>query len=471
MAFNYGRPVELRSDNDFEEMTDGDMAYVANRILEKFAEDDSGVGTVNINGTGTGIGTFVNTLYDSVVGTHPVDANNIQEVEYAFKQNLSSVTLASNDYVTPIAIDSGNTDISTVEDGRDVSEFPDPQIAIQAMSLSQIKSTIINKCLTKLTAGGVGSYYIGASAPSTGTWKEISSFTDTSREDSGTGIETEVTYKLWRKTDDGVTYVTRRPLYLRSDNDLQQMSDTDIDNMVKVLRYYIVSTGVGTYAVQENIPVTGSWTARGSSSDIRQDVGNISYTGVFTGNYQGDYIGNFTNRFTAQYIGQYLHTYTGTYAGDYIRNYSANYTGDYVRYTDDVTRTASFSSVTSTQAFAGTSNRVIYYGGTSTVNTTVNKNFIAEYTTAYQARYLTPYTGQYTGTYTGYSSEAFTGSYQGDYSKFENETRSSIFYQTFSTTFSGYYQGDYTDNFTGATILTQETTVSGTPVTLWQRTA
>lgn len=473
MAFNYGRPVELRSDNDFEEMTDGDMAYVANLILEKFAEDDTGVGSVNINGTGSGIGVFVNTRYDSVVGTHPVDSNNITEVEYAFKQNLSAVTLAASDYVKPIAIDSGNTDIRTVADGRDATEFPDPQIAVQAMDLGLIKSTIIDKCLTKLTAGGVGSYYIGENAPASGTWKEISSFTDTSRTDTvgATAIQTNTTYKLWRKTDDGVTYTVRRPLYLRSDNDVQQMSDTDIENMVKVLQYYIVTTGLGNYAIQETAPATGTWGSRGSSSDIRQDVGNISYTGNFVGTYQGDYTGDFTNQFTAQYVGQYLHTYTGTYSGDYTRNYSGDYSGGYTRLTTRTTSTASFTSVTSTTAFAGTSQSTIYYGGTSTVNITKNKNFIANYTTSYQARYTTTFTGRYTGTYTGYSSADFTGTYSGDYSKLENETRSSIFYQTFSSDFTGYYDGTYSDNFTGATILSQEITVSGTPVTLWQRTA
>jgi len=475
MALDHGRPIQIKQNvfSDFEEMTDGDMAYVANLILEEFAKDDTGPGSININGDGTSIGTFIDTRYTGVtVGVHPVDSDDITEINYVFKQNLNEVTLTEGtDYVPPVVFDSGNTDFRTVDDGRDETEFPTPQIGIQAMDIGQIKSTIIDKCLGKLSSGGVGSYYIGSTAPDDGgTWKIIGSFTDTSLDDTvgSSDIETEVTYNLYRKTDDNATYVVRRPLYLRSDDDLSEMSDGDIKDMKSILQYYIQTTGIGQYALQENAPAVGTWTAVGSSSDKRQDEGNISYTGFFTGQYTGSYTASYTGTYQTTYTGTYTRQYAGSYSGYYTTDYSGSYSGSYsgtYRKTFTGYYTGNYKRL-----YAGTHGFLRYYGGYSRYWTGTH-NYTRFWQSTATKKFTRSSTGTYTGSYTGDYTRAYQGTYSGTYGSGVNKNYVGNYSGNYIRNYSGTYSGNYAQFFTGATVLQQEITVSGTPVTLWQRTA
>jgi hypothetical protein len=355
-------------------------------------------------------------------------------------------------------------------------EYESEQVVIKEMDLATTKTAIIDKCLGKLTAGGIGSYKLTASstAPTDGTYSLVTSFTDTSKVDvtGGTANEVENTYYLWRKTDDPNNYPAIFPLVLDSDSNFIEMTDADIQNYKQVLQYYIIQTGIGQYAIQQSAPSTGTWQNVGQVSDIRQDVADISYTGFFSGDYVGDYVGAYNQRFEAQYTGTYTRQYTDFYTGFYSTSYTGTYSKDFIRYTRDVTSQTFSSEVTRSAAFAGTKTTTIYYNsGARTKQSTIAANYIKDYITSYTGRYTTPYTGSYTGDFIGYSQINYQGEYQGFSQGPVDKIRHSSIFTTIDKTYTGTYTGQYATNYQGATILPQEVTVSGTPLTLWQRTA
>jgi len=394
------------------------------------------------------------TITNAGVGYESAPTATFEEPETSTTVTFSTPTIDSNHYAR--------------------GQYESEQVAIKEMDLSTIKTAIIDKCLTKITAGGIGSYRITTSstAPNDGTYNLVTSFTDTSKVDvvNNTGNEVENTYYLWRKTNETNTYPAIYPLVLDSNSDFIEMTDTDIQNYKQILQYYIVQTGIGQYRIQQTAPSTGTWKNVGQVSDVRQDVADISYTGQFTGSYTGNYTSTFSQRFVAQYTGQYIRQYSKVYTGSYTGQFTGSYTSVSLRYTEDETSTTESQVVTRSAAFAGTKTTTVYWQNTP-YTALIAKNFNKDYLTTYTGRYVTPYVGRFTGTFTGFSSEAFSGGYTGYSQGPVNKTRNSNIFTTIDKSYSGSYTGNYATNFSGATILPQEVTVSGTPLTLWQRIA
>ena len=297
-------PLRYNAGN-LQEMTDAQIDYSAHRILESFASSNSGTGTVNINGAGTAIGTFVDTERPNTIGSHPV-GTNVNSVTLTFNQELTAV---AENITRPLVYNTGN--LNQADD-------------------TAINGTVINRALTELVNDGLGSYAVQPSAPSGGTWVAISTITDQAQ-----GGDTITT--LWRKTA-ATAPATFRPLKVRNDNDIQEMTDAEIQTLTTRFRNQIVSTGVGQYRVQQNAPGTGTWVRKGLAwTDTRQQVANQAYAGAYSGAYAGAYAGYFT-RF---YAGVNYGSFTGYFTGYYTGFYTGYYTGLTVQGTKETVSTAS----------------------------------------------------------------------------------------------------------------------------------
>ena len=279
------------------------MDYIVHQVLLAFSSST----TVSVNPGATSgltnIGTFVDTIRNESVGTHPASGNT-SSTNYTFYQDRQSQSESS--LILPLEYSSSH---------------------FREQSNTNLNNTIINRALSTLVNSGVGSYKLQPSSPSGGTWTNVGTVSNTLR-----GGSTNTT-TLWKKTS-AAAPTTIRPIKLRSDNDLQQMTNAEIQTLVARLRNRINDTGIGRYQLQASAPSGGTWVAAGSGfTDTRRQVANQNYTGNYTGNYAGTYAGTYTGyyaRYRAwsyQFLGNYAGSYTGYYTGYYAGTYTGTYTG------------------------------------------------------------------------------------------------------------------------------------------------
>ena len=326
------RQTTISGDVSLQEMSPTQMDSVAYRILQEFLVSDVDCGNIHVGSTPAGassIGSFTDTRRADTVGTHPA-GTTINTATTNFYQYTSAET---ENYERPI-------------------EFDTPLDSIQEMDNSDLNSTIISRALSMLTSTsnsyGIGQYRLQPSNPGGGTWTSHAVITNRIQNTAGTGI-TENTTTLWRKQSQGSTYGTLyRPLKVRSDGHLQEMSDTEIKALVTRFRNRIIESGIGTYKVQQNSPAGGTWVRSGSIfQDTRRQRADQNYTGSYTGyyagsrtysaNYAGTYAGTYSTNFAGTYAGAYARFfvgrlggyYTGYYTGYYAGNFTGNYTGYY----------------------------------------------------------------------------------------------------------------------------------------------
>lgn len=332
-----------------KQMTTAEQDYAVHKILQNFVASDTGVGTLSINpGSSVGltsIGVFSDT-YTDPVGTHPT--TTVYTTNYTFYQDLQSAS--ESGLVRPLKVDTSTT--------------PD---SLREQSDSDLNSTLVSRALANLTSQGIGSYYLGSTAPAGGTW--VAKATILGSTDSSTS---SAVY-LWRKTASASTPSTVRPLKVDTSttpDSLKEMTDAEIQTLTSRLRNQVVSTGVGKYQLSASAPVSGgTWVAVGSVTDIRRDFSNIAYasspySGNYTGNFTGGYIGSFTGNYTGNFTGNYSGpTYYAGFAGaptvNYAGTYSRAFSGTYQQ---------SFSG-TYSQSFTGS--YTAYFTG-STVQTTTS---------------------------------------------------------------------------------------------------
>lgn len=346
------RQTTISGEVSLQEMSNTHMDSVAYRILQEFLVSDVDCGNIHVGSTPAGassIGSFTDTRRANTVGTHPA-GTTINTATTNFYQYTSAET---ENYERPI-------------------EFDTPLDSIQEMDNSDLNSTIISRALSMLTSTsnsyGIGQYRLQPSNPGGGTWTSHAVITNRIQNTAGTGI-TENTTTLWRKQTQGSTYGTLyRPLKVRSDGHLQEMSDTEIKALVTRFRNRIIESGIGTYKVQQNSPAGGTWVRSGSIfQDTRRQRADQNYTGSYTGYYTG------SRTYSANYAGTsprtYSTNYAGTYAGAYARFFAGRVSGYYTGY------------------YTG------YYAG----------NFTGNYTGYYAGSrtYSANYAGSYSGTYTG----------------------------------------------------------------------
>jgi len=385
-----GSSVNSTNFSGLQEMTNAELDYVTNIILEDFASTNTVTGDLNIT-TGTSIGSFVDTRRTESIGTHPATGST-NTVATTFYQNVTSIS--ESGLVRPL----GYT-------GTTVKEQTD----------TDLNNTLIKYALDKIANTSnyaTGQYYFGSAAPAGGTWAVKASVTDTLTHDSGTNQ----TYNLYRKTDDGISH-TNIPTVKLDGSLIKQMSTAEIQSLTQRLRNRIVATGIGTYKLQASAPGTGTW-VQVSDSLIDQVADNTSqqYSNQFTGNFSRQ----FTRQFTAQYTRQFARSFTADYTRSFNRQFTAQYTGQYTRiysaqYGRQFTRQY-------TAQYTGQFTRI----------------FSANYGRSFNRQFTGDYARQFTRIFTAQYTRAFARTFTGDYAR--------QFTRIFSAAYGRSFNRQYTVN-------------------------
>ena len=295
-----GNPLRIKTTEGgtflgLQEMQTTEMDYAVHQILTEFSTSTSGAGTLNINGDGTSMGSFTDTIRTETIGTHP-STNSISSTSYTLKQNLSSV--AETSVVFPLFLnDSGYA----------------------AEHSNNLNTTLITRALANLTSNGLGSYYLSETNPNNSLYTSTGSTIVDSRQGDNT------TYTLWRKTT-GVSapsVVRTAKLYSGA---IQEMTDAEIKLLAARLRNQIGSTGIGQYKLSATNPAGSGETwvqVGGAITDKRNTLADTGYTA----NYVNDNINSFTGAYLGQYTKQYETNYEGTFATSYTKTYTGQYEG------------------------------------------------------------------------------------------------------------------------------------------------
>ena len=114
-----------------------------------------------------------------------------------------------------------------------------------------------------------------------------------------------------------------------------EMADSDINaSLVPRMKSRIVSSGIGTYQLRtsaQGVPTdAGTWVAKGSATDTKQQTGDVNYTRSSVANFTSTYTQSYTNAYEATYVSVSDLEYTNAYDGaQFARDYTASYTSDY----------------------------------------------------------------------------------------------------------------------------------------------
>lgn len=273
---------------------------LAERILRVMASNTY-TGTITVSNTES-IGTFTDTALVGAAGS-----NNTTEVSNTYTlTQVSTATLgAASDPPMYVGLDTSNPPAVILQENLTTRE--------------QLADEIISRMVSG--TGGTNAYYLGTSAPADGaTWVSRGTLLDTK-----TNLTVTVTdYKLWHRTTSGASIIARDPVKLSSGN-LQNFSTVEIESLIKTIEQRIITTGIGTYVLQETVPGTGTWVNAGTIVDTREDFTAFSYisdsgTYVGPGIYEG---GGYNSAFAGLYPNSAAYNGPGfrTFAGNY------NYTG------------------------------------------------------------------------------------------------------------------------------------------------
>src|SRR6056300_36426 len=187
-----------------------------------------------------------------------------------------------------------------------------------------------------------GVFKLGSSSPGGDYATHIAGvFTDTQTDG------TSVTYNIYQRNA-MTAPTTVRPIGLRSDGDVQEMTDSDIsDSIGAFVRNLRATAGeVGSYQLRsasQGAPTdAGTWSAMGTATDTKKDTAETSYTRTRTSTYTRNrastytrdrvsaYSRNSTRTRTSSYLGDYIGDYTRGFIGNYSRDFAGDYVGDYV---------------------------------------------------------------------------------------------------------------------------------------------
>ena len=391
-VYNSGSAVQVMTDAEIDSM-------IVPLVLQEFASNQvysvRGNCTAYANNDGN-IGSFDNRYRGDDVGDHPISAGNFTTTTWSLYQEQSNAVSTANVIYPTKFISSGNK--------------------LQQMSFADLTATILarvsNNWRTNLYP--VGGYYVGTAAPDADTWIYTGdAVTETYRQ---AGADSEIVYRLWRKTAPNTTSGDR-PIYNRPGNDgVQEMTDADIKSLAAEWRNYLMNSSVGEdigyykLVVGTSTPTPGTWVQTGAYTDYLTDTGDV----IYSQGYEGIYSQMYEGIYSGQYLGLYSGQFTGIYSGQFTGLFSRGYEGFY------------------SQGYSGG-----YAGG-------------------YQGPYQGGYTTAYTVTY-GSGSEApnpQASSEGGSFSHTYSGVYSGIFSGTFSGQYSNQFAGFYSNQYTGVTVFT-----------------
>jgi len=435
-----GTPIKLDgSDGDIKEFTTSEENYLAYQIglrLADAAKNTAGSLDDISRGGEVTVGTYTNTEFDQAVGTHPESGITITTTNKSLYQNTGTGTETGDNFKRPIHWNTALT--------------PD---AIQEMTDTNFNACIDRLLSTVFTYDYPGTFKLASSAPSGDYTAEISNiFTDT-RTDG-----TAVNYSIFkRRTMTAPTTV--RSIAIKRDDDsikpdnfagLQEMTDAEIsETFGERAKTRISASLIGTYQLRssaDGVPTdAGTWVAKGTATDTRQQKGDVNYTR------------NSTSTSTTAFTGTYTGDFTGNFLGEYARNSTNTSTGNFAgSYTGDATSTAGSYTGSSVVYFAEAPVYFIGNYGATSVNYTSGstRNSTNTFTGNFVGNYLQDYTGErsstagsYTGSSVVYFAEApeyYTSNYGASESNYAStSTRNS------TNTFTGDFVGNYATDYTG----------------------
>ena len=322
-VYNSGSAVQVMTDAEIDSM-------IVPLVLQEFASNQvysvRGNCTAYANNDGN-IGSFDNRYRGDDVGDHPISAGNFTTTTWSLYQEQSNAASTANVIYPTKFISSGNK--------------------LQQMSFADLTATILarvsNNWRTNLYP--VGGYYFGIAAPDADTWIYAGdALTETYRQ---AGPDSEIVYRLWRKTAPNTTSGDR-PVYNRPGNDgVQEMTDADIRSLAAEWRNYLMNSSVGEdigyykLVVGTSAPTPGTWVQTGAYTDYLTDTADVIYSqgyegiysqmyeGIYSGQYLGLYSGQFTGIYSGQFTGIYSGQFTGLFSRGYEGFYSQGYSGGY----------------------------------------------------------------------------------------------------------------------------------------------
>ncbi len=371
-------PVEL------QQMSTTEENYLAYQVgLHCASLDSSSVSRLgtDISGSYRPTGTLSDTSYDSAVGTHS-NLLTITTVDSLIAQKTGTAGLPA-DYRIPISMrDSSGQKIIDEMDSTKLNAL-----------LDRINSRIY-------TSDYPGTYQLGTSAPSGDYSVELANVMTDTRTDGHS-----LAYNIYKR--DTMTAPTKvLPFAIKRSNGdsgtyqgIQAMTEDQVKNSLGVkarnrISSLLPSDGIGTYVIRRSVDGTptdgglsGTWAAKGTATDTRQSVSDISYTRsrsstyarLRTSTYSADYTRTRASTYLRSSTTSRTSTYTTTFTNERVDTFSPAFVGDYV---GDFTRT-------STRSSTRTSSRNLDFTRTST----------ASYTGNYSR--LLGFTGNFTGNYVG----------------------------------------------------------------------
>lgn len=231
-------------------------------VLERLVSDNA-VGTLTTNATfATTIGTFTDNFVVGEPGSVGAANTANSSIVKTFFQNLDANNVGSVT-ATPVEWNSDQNSVKVLDGGF----------------LDQLADYVVSYLVNE---DGPGSYFLGNNAPTDGgTWSEAFSIVDKL---STTANDSPLSY-VWVKTQ-GTTSLTDSILKV-DESGLKFMTSPEIESLVAVVKQRIIDTEIGTYALQQSAPGTGTWEARGTIDDSQYEVADGSYIGTAFVGYVG----------------------------------------------------------------------------------------------------------------------------------------------------------------------------------------
>ena len=448
-------PVEL------QQMSTTEENYLAYQVGLGFASLDSSsvnqLGT-NLSGSNRTVGTFTDTSFDSAVGTHS-DLLTISQTDTLIRQKTGTASIVNTNYRVPVSMrDSGGQTIIDEMDGTKLNPL-----------LDRIASRIY-------TSDYPGTYKLGTSAPSGDYSVNLADVMTDTRSDGHS-----LTYNIYKRNT-MTAPTTVRPFAIKRSSGrtgtyqgLQVMTDDQIKyslgikirnrisaNANSIGSYKILSSATGT---PTNAGFAGTWQAKGTATDTRQDAvlaeytrsRSSTYTRTRNSTFSADYQRTRASTFLRSSTTSRSSTYSATYTKTRTSNYSPAFVGDYI---------GNYTTTTS-DSFTRTSTR------TDVFTRATQGNFVGNYTdsTEYTGNYTRNFTGNYLGTpyarsfsrtlyvgpdqerywYSSYFSQDFTRNSTSDFTR--NSVDGASYQRTSTVTFTGNYTrlASFVGNYTGET--------------------
>ena len=462
-------PLKLKDSaapTELQQMSTTEENYLAYQVGLGFAAlDSSSVNQLGINLTGSNrtVGTFTDTSYDSAIGTHS-NLLTLTQTDTIVRQKTGTIGVSNTDYRVPISMrDSGGQSI--IDEMNDTKLNP---------LLDRVASRIY-------TSDYPGTYKLATSAPSSDYSVNLANVMTDTRSDGHS-----LTYNIYKRNT-MTAPTTVRPFAIKRSSGrtgtyqgLQAMTDAQIKYTLGLnIRNRISATAnsVGSYKLLSsatgtptNAGFAGTWQAKGTATDTRQDLTIADYTRSRSSTYSKTRSSAFTADYTRTRASTYLRssttsrssTYSATYTKTRTSNYSPAFVGDYI---------GNFTTTTGA-TFSRTRGSTLTYLGEYTGDFTGNYgntlSYLGEYTNNFTGNYLgQDYLTQFSRTlyvsvdqetfyYTGDFATAYAGTYTGNFAR---TSTVGVSYQRNSTnTFTGNYTrlASYVGNFSN-TFTTEST--------------